>query len=89
MFFQTFYELSSRGFGQKCHFLKNEKKMSKIFKNRRFFVHMGAQSLQCQPPEFEGPLLEDFRKVQEQKQRPPKFGFKGVPLYIQIIWTHF
>ena len=66
-----------------------KKKLSKIFKNGRFFAHMWAQRVQCQPPDFGGPLFEDFRKIDEQKQTPRNFGFKGVPLYIQNFRTPF
>ena len=44
LFFQTFYDLSSRDFSQKCEFLKNEKKIVKNLQKSTFFCsYVGAK----------------------------------------------
>ena len=66
-----------------------KKILSKIFKKGRFFAHLRAERVQCQPPDFGGPLFEHFHKVNDQNQVVGKIGIKGYPLYVQTFWTHF
>ena len=66
-----------------------KKILSKIFKKDRFFAHLWAERLQCQPPIFGGPHFGHFHKVNDQNWVVQKIGIKGYPLYIQIFWTHF
>ena len=66
-----------------------KKILSKIFKKGRFFAHLRAERVQCQPPDFGGSLFEHFHKVNDQNQVVGKIGIKGYPLYVQTFWTHF
>ena len=89
VFFRHFLGCHLVNLTKKINFWKMKKKLSKIFKNGRFFAHLWAERPQCQHPDFWGPLFEHFHKVNDQNWVIEKIGIKGYPLYIQKIWPHF